>query len=153
MPRAKAPAPTAAAPTATLASPSEEQTGVTPAIPAEAPADQDKIAQPSSTQAPAAMPSSGPSSKLDRLVALLRRPEGATLAQMTEATGWQVHSVRGALAGSLRKKGHAVTSEKVEGTRHYRIALGGGIAEAEASGTSGRSGETEMSSGNEESGQ
>jgi hypothetical protein len=62
-------------------------------------------------------------SKLDRLVALLRTPGGATLPELQAATGWQVHSVRGAMAGALRKKGYSVTSEKSEGgLRRYRIA-------------------------------
>ena len=57
------------------------------------------------------------------LIELLRRAEGATLPQMTEATGWQVHTVRGAMAGALKKKlGLEITSEKQTGTdRVYRI--------------------------------
>ena len=42
-------------------------------------------------------------SKISQVVALLRRPEGATAAQIMEATGWQAHSVRGAIAGQIRK--------------------------------------------------
>lgn len=62
-------------------------------------------------------------SKLDRLVTLLRAPGGATLPELQSATGWQVHSVRGAMAGALRKKGYSITSEKPEGElRRYRIA-------------------------------
>ncbi|WP_395650857.1 DUF3489 domain-containing protein [Brevundimonas sp.] len=57
------------------------------------------------------------------VVALMRRPEGATVAQMGEATGWQAHSVRGALAGSLKRKhGLTITGEAGEGGRVYRIA-------------------------------
>ena len=58
------------------------------------------------------------------LIALLTRAEGATLAQMAEATGWQVHTVRGAIAGSLKKSlGLEVISEKQPGSdRIYRIA-------------------------------
>ena len=53
---------------------------------------------------------------------MLRRKEGATIAQIVEATGWQPHTVRGAFAGALKKKlGLVVTSEKVEGVRVYRI--------------------------------
>jgi hypothetical protein len=64
-----------------------------------------------------------PKGKIGAILALLSRPEGATLAQMQEATGWQAHSVRGAVAGTIKKKlGRTVTSEKVEGTRVYRIA-------------------------------
>ena len=57
------------------------------------------------------------------LIDLLKRPEGATLPQMTEATGWQVHTVRGAMAGALKKKlGLEITSEKLTGAdRVYRI--------------------------------
>jgi hypothetical protein len=57
------------------------------------------------------------------LIELLTRAEGATLPQMTEATGWQVHTVRGAMAGSLKKKlGLEITSEKQTGAdRIYRI--------------------------------
>ncbi len=62
-------------------------------------------------------------SKLDRLVTLLRAPGGATLLELQAATGWQVHSVRGAMAGALRKKGYSIASEKPEGgLRRYRIA-------------------------------
>ena len=47
---------------------------------------------------------------------MLRRKEGATIAQIVAATGWQPHTVRGAFAGALKKKlGLTVTSEKVEG--------------------------------------
>jgi hypothetical protein len=54
---------------------------------------------------------------------MLRRKEGATIAQIVEATGWRPHTIRGAFAGALRKRlGLRVTSEKVEGTRVYRIS-------------------------------
>jgi hypothetical protein len=55
------------------------------------------------------------------MIALLSRPEGATLAQLIEVTSWQSHSVRGALALMKRHVGTAVTSEKVEGVRIYRL--------------------------------
>lgn len=64
-----------------------------------------------------------PKSKLSILIDLLLRAEGMTIAQAIEATSWQAHSVRGALAGSIKKKlGHDVSSEKVDGKRIYRIA-------------------------------
>lgn len=63
----------------------------------------------------------GPS-KLDTLVALLRQPAGASIAELANATGWQNHSVRGALAGTLKKKGHAIHADVVDGLRRYRIA-------------------------------
>ena len=58
------------------------------------------------------------------LIDLLRRPEGATIAEIVEATKWLPHTVRGAIAGALKKKlGLAVTSEKDEQRgRIYRIA-------------------------------
>lgn len=59
-------------------------------------------------------------SKLDRLATLLADPAGATIAVMSAATGWQAHSVRGAIAGALRKRGLVVTSTKVDGVRFYR---------------------------------
>jgi hypothetical protein len=60
--------------------------------------------------------------KQEKLIAMLRRKQGATIAQIVEATGWQPHTVRGAFAGALKKKlGLIVTSEKVEGTRVYRL--------------------------------
>jgi hypothetical protein len=57
------------------------------------------------------------------LIALLKQPAGATLAQMVQATGWQSHTVRGAMAGALKKKlGLEITSEKLPGAeRIYRI--------------------------------
>ena len=61
-------------------------------------------------------------SRLDTLEQLRAREAGATIAQMVEATGWQQHSVRGALAGALKKRGLLITSEKSDGTRIYRGA-------------------------------
>lgn len=59
--------------------------------------------------------------KLDRLIALLRQADGATMPAMIEATAWQAHSIRGALAGALRKKGHKVESAMADGVRAWRI--------------------------------
>jgi Protein of unknown function (DUF3489) len=64
-----------------------------------------------------------PSRKLDTLEKLLKRKNGATIAEMTKATGWQQHSVRGALAGAMKKRGHTITSDKVDGTRRYKIEV------------------------------
>ena len=62
-------------------------------------------------------------SKKADIIALLQKPKGATLAELTKATGWQKHSVRGFLSGSLgRKMGLTVTSTKAEGgERRYSI--------------------------------
>lgn len=57
------------------------------------------------------------------LIAMLRMPNGATIDEIMAATGWQSHTVRGAMAGALKKKlGLEVSSEKVEGRgRVYRL--------------------------------
>ena len=62
--------------------------------------------------------------KQAQVIALLKRPEGATITQICEATGWQPHTVRGAFAGSLKKKlGLTIVSVKDENAeRVYRIA-------------------------------
>ena len=59
--------------------------------------------------------------KLALLVAHLSAPGGATIAELCKATGWQPHSVRGGLAGALKRKGHVIRSEKEGGQRRYRI--------------------------------
>ena len=60
--------------------------------------------------------------KLSKLETMLRRPSGATIAQLSKALAWQAHSVRGAMAGALRKKGRAITSEVgADEIRIYRI--------------------------------
>lgn len=62
-------------------------------------------------------------SKQARLLALLRRPDGASMDDLMAATGWQSHSVRGVLSGVLRKKlGLDVSSSRVGAVRVYRIA-------------------------------
>jgi hypothetical protein len=64
-----------------------------------------------------------PASKTALMRALLERPEGASVEQMSEATGWLPHSVRGFMAGTLKKKlALTLISEKVDGVRTYRIA-------------------------------
>lgn len=65
-------------------------------------------------------PTSKAPSRLDRLQQLLMRENGASIAEMVDATGWQQHSVRGAMAGALKKRGLTITSEKIDGLRRYR---------------------------------
>jgi hypothetical protein len=81
---------------------------------------------------PNPVPKRGPgNSKQALVIEMLKRPEGATIAQISEATGWQAHTVRGTFAGALKKKlGLTIVSEKIEGPagtpgagqRLYRIA-------------------------------
>ncbi|CAN5313803.1 hypothetical protein BH10PSE2_BH10PSE2_20490 [soil metagenome] len=57
------------------------------------------------------------------MIDLVSRPGGVTVAQMSEATGWLPHSVRGFMAGDLKKKhGVMLVSEPAEGGRVYRVA-------------------------------
>ena len=78
----------------------------------------------------AAEPQAAPKTRTPRegtkqatLIAMLRASDGATIEEIMAATGWQSHTVRGAMAGGLKKKlGLEVTSEKVEGRgRVYRL--------------------------------
>jgi hypothetical protein len=73
------------------------------------------------TAAPARKTREG--SKQAQLIGMLKRPEGASIEEIVAAFGWQAHTVRGAIAGALKKKlGLDVTSEKVDGRgRVYRI--------------------------------
>lgn len=59
-------------------------------------------------------------SKIARVLALLRRTQGATLAELVEATGWLPHTTRAALTGL--KKGHVITKTKRNATTCYHIA-------------------------------
>ena len=62
-------------------------------------------------------------SKQDEVIAMLRRPEGATVDEVASATGWQRHTVRGVFSGTLKKKlGFTIASTKEERGRVYRIA-------------------------------
>jgi hypothetical protein len=65
------------------------------------------------------VPSPSPT-KRNLLIALLSRDEGTTLDEIITATNWLPHTSRAALTG-LKKKGHAVRSDKVDGVRTYRI--------------------------------
>jgi hypothetical protein len=54
--------------------------------------------------------------KQAQIIALLQRPEGATITEIVAETGWMAHSIRGLISGGLKKKlGLAITSEKIEG--------------------------------------
>ena len=85
-------------------------------VPAEAPADADPATVPNRKR-----------SKQSLLIDLLKRTDGASIDELCSALSWQAHSVRGAIAGAIKKKlGFAVLSEKTaERGRVYRIVAAG----------------------------
>jgi Protein of unknown function (DUF3489) len=54
--------------------------------------------------APPAVAARAPSSKIQQVIDALRLPKGATIAELSKLTGWQHHSVRGAISGTLKKR-------------------------------------------------
>jgi hypothetical protein len=63
-----------------------------------------------------------PTTKIEAITALLRRPKGASIEDLIKTTGWQAHSVRGAISSAIKKKlGLNVTSHKTDGVRLYRV--------------------------------
>src|SRR5262249_43596100 len=68
-------------------------------------------------------PSSRSGTKQEAVLALIGQPKGTTIAAIMQATGWQKHSIRGFLAGVVRKKlGLMLTSQKVAGERLYKVS-------------------------------
>ena len=78
-----------------------------------------KLAAGSDSQATAPATASKTPSKQQLLANLLLRDQGATLDEMIAATGWLPRTTRAALTG-LKKKGYALSSDKVDGVRTYR---------------------------------
>ena len=61
--------------------------------------------------------------KSERITMLLRRAKGASIDEIVGATGWQHHSIRGFISGTIvKRKGLTITSGKINGERRYRIA-------------------------------
>jgi hypothetical protein len=86
-----------------------------------------KSAKPTSRKRPAApsKPASGPDTKHARIIAMLKKPAGVTIAAIMAATDWQQHSVRSFLAGVVRKKlGLNLVSDQTDKGRVYRIKDG-----------------------------
>ena len=79
---------------------------------------------PASIEPIKAAPRTRENTKQAQIIAMLQRPEGATISQIVEVTGWQPHTVRGTLAGAFKKKlGLLIVSEKdSQANRVYRIA-------------------------------
>jgi hypothetical protein len=70
-------------------------------------------------------PAAGPDTKHARVIAMLRKPAGATITAIMVVTDWQQHSVRGFLAGVVRKKlGLNLVSDQTDKGRVYRIKEG-----------------------------
>jgi hypothetical protein len=69
------------------------------------------------TAAPAEQPTPRTGTKQAQMIELLKRPEGATVEQIAAATGWQRHTIRGAISGALKKK----LGLKVEATRTREV--------------------------------
>ncbi|WP_410923939.1 DUF3489 domain-containing protein [Pseudomonas aeruginosa] len=103
-----------------------------PATPAAAPIEADPEIEAAVTAAeatwaqerPTEKPRTRENSKQADVIRMLKRPEGATVRQICEATGWQAHTVRGTFAGALKKKlGLTIVSDKPQGgERVYRLA-------------------------------
>jgi hypothetical protein len=109
----------------TLAAPENEPKAEAPAEPeSEAAIAEVAPAEATNVGAPRQAPKLRNGTKQALMIAMLRRSEGATVEQIAEATAWARHTVRGAMAGALKKKlGLTITSEKTEGAaRTYRIA-------------------------------
>lgn len=100
-----------------------ENANTAPAGATDAPTEKPAPDTPSETEAAPKARTPREGTKRATLIAMLRAPDGATIEEIMAATGWQSHTVRGAMAGALKKKlGLEVTSEKVEGRgRAYKL--------------------------------
>ena len=117
-PEPKAPTKAKAAKQARRVAPAKAKSGKK-ATPAKKPAK-----APKSKKTAKARESAGPreGSKTAQVVAMLQRKSGATLAEIMEKMGWQKHTVRGFMAGAMKKAGYTVESFKPEGgERTYRL--------------------------------
>src|ERR1700676_2293921 len=84
-----------------------------------------KTAKPASRRRSPSRSAAGPDTKHARIIAMLRMPTGATIAAIMTVTDWQQHSVRGFLAGVIRKKLRLnLVSEQTDKGRVYRIKEG-----------------------------
>ena len=111
-------------PTATVAPATNSATPAQTTPPPEAPEmEAAVVAAEASWQAVRETPRVRADSKQAQVIDLLQRPQGTSIAEIMALTGWQAHSIRGLFAGTLKKRGILVTSEKAEGgERVYRVA-------------------------------
>ena len=115
-------------PTPTVTTTATEITAATPLQTTVPPDDPEMeaavVAAEASWQAVQETPRVRADSKQAQVIALLQRPQGTSIAEIMALTGWQAHSIRGLFAGTLKKRGILVSSEKTEGgERVYRAAL------------------------------
>ena len=111
-------------PTPTVTTTATEAMPVPTTLPPDDPEmEADVVAAEASWQAVQATPRVRADSKQAQVIALLQRPQGSSIAEIMALTGWQAHSIRGLFAGTLKKRGIVVSSEKAEGSeRVYRVA-------------------------------
>jgi hypothetical protein len=106
-----------------------KQTGARPRTPAKkrtGAADKAEVPRSKQAQKGDLAEKTGSGSKQSRVIAMLQSPAGATIAAIMKVTGWQQHSVRGFLAGVVRKRLKLkLSSNKVDGDRIYEISRGG----------------------------
>lgn len=86
-----------------------------------APANQADTTTDAATDTVSAPPTTKRITKTDQLIALLRRPDGASIEEMVEALGWLPHTARAALTG-LKKKGHQVVRDKAGSVTVYKLS-------------------------------
>lgn len=85
-----------------------------------------KPAEPAA-ETPTTPPAERRVSRADMLISLMRAEAGATAAELGAAVGWQVHSVRGFIAGTLKKRADlTVTAAREDGATRYRVVSGEG---------------------------
>jgi hypothetical protein len=101
-----------------------EDANTAPAGVTDAPTEEPAPDTPAETEASPKARAPRAGTKQEALIAMLRAPYGATIEEIMAVTNWQSHTVRGAMAGALKKKlGLEVTSEKVEGRgRIYKLS-------------------------------